>query len=147
MSPVTVTVPDDGCRRPAISASKVDLPAPFTPITPVRPGKTELAQDNGGPAGMSGRGKTRRHAGAPERGHGRAPPRRGTRVNLRAPSDSPSAGDETTSSCPPEPGRCNRNSAAPGPATPGAAVQPASRAPADPAPGSRDRAPGSRDRP
>ena len=79
--------------------------------TPVRPGETELAQDNGGPAGTSGHGKTRRHARAPERGHGRAPPRRGAKVNLRAPSDSPSVGDETPSSCPREPGRCNGNSA------------------------------------
>src|SRR5581483_3377276 len=35
-------VPDSGCSSPAMSLSRVDLPEPFTPIRPVRPGPNEV---------------------------------------------------------------------------------------------------------
>src|ERR1700761_8357250 len=48
MSPVTVTEPAAGRNCPAISRSRVDLPAPLAPISPVRPGpKAALRPDSG----------------------------------------------------------------------------------------------------
>ena len=35
--PATVTLPDDGARKPAIMCRMVDLPAPFGPSRPVMP--------------------------------------------------------------------------------------------------------------
>src|SRR5688572_21917574 len=38
-TPSSVTCPEDGARKPAIIAIRVDLPAPFGPSRPVTPGR------------------------------------------------------------------------------------------------------------
>jgi len=67
--PVTVTDPDDGRSRPAINDSKVDLPAPFTPIRPVRPGEKEAVRPSKTrrPSGQEKLSSLRTMQGPPER--------------------------------------------------------------------------------